>query len=450
MFKVSKMYLYMMFFWGVLTVFSFAAESAASGQPYKVGFEFQESNHLFKQGNDRNPQLLHQNLIKTPLFSVNYKGQRIFHVEADDYDLEIITMPFSSGVEHSDFLVESFRILQTFVDRIYEFLGEHEEAKNLDDFVKRIAGSIRGKTYFTEVDDEKCGAPSLKSADHDTLGLELEKEEGVLRTIRLYKKPDFTPGFKPQFSVQTNLTNFILSYFYLFCSGAGGVQTAPMAAMQEALAGRKLEDQGRIIDPAHNFIALYLYTCISPRIVRDREGGGGTLLSSMISAHQCDYKMFLPLMSRVSFSSLSAGTGDWKAVMAAQWPRETFEQYQTIGDHEFGDFYDSRLTTGLKEKLIPTVEVDGSAKPDSDLPLIRAALNQGIVTTHVLKKLDERAFSTPDDRGRANEYISRYGQHVFNSIGQPENEHMRLELKEEEKSCGHIQVRSATPAHVLK
>lgn len=262
---------------------------------------------------------------------------------------------------------------------------------------------------------------STRETGHGTIMLVKDQEDEALRSINFYIGPRFIPAFKAQFSIQTRLSNFLISYFYLFYSRKEVRNSAPMLAIKDTFRGRRLSEED-CTDPVQNFIALYLYTCISPGVVSGFEGAGG-MLKRMIDTHQCDYKMYLPLMSRVSFSHLSQGLGNWQAVMTTQWLQH--EQCRAIGNYEFGDFYSPLLTTKLVEKLSRDI-------PQSDRLLFRQALEKGIITADILKRLDQTAFSDPIVQESVRKYMTEYGQRVFDSIGQPNNKRLRLTFGEGE------------------
>lgn len=375
---------------------------------FKLGFEFQESNHLLNQGNEKYSVSLSDEYIKKPLVEFRYLNEKIFHIEADDLDLEIVTVPFPSDAKER--MKRSFEMIQIFVNQLYTFIEKNPKVNNLFEVLEKIN-------------------PELNKAGLQT---NLEERSEWLKKIKIFKKEDFVPGFKPQFSVQTNLSNFLLYYFYLFASSKENKRlSVPMIALSRTIAKENLENEGAI-DLTNNFVSLYLYTCISPQVSTEFTMGFGMgIFESMINAMQCDYRIYLPIMSRISFSELSQCLkNDWRTVMQSRWAEKIYNNANNVGFYNFGDFYDAEIT----KELISYLDVNVIKLSDQDIygttnpSFYSNALKQGIITTEILRKLKGSAFVNLNAQQNMNSYINNYGKVVYQSIGQGKNKQLTLQF----------------------
>lgn len=372
-----------------LLPFSFAEAMEKENQPvlqqtgettlFKVGFEFQESNHLLNQGSEKAPKSLDDKYIKKPLveFVDATSKEKIFHIEADDLDLEIVTVPFPSDINKREAVKNNFDKIQIFINLFYKIVIESNQ-----------------QLYLSDVLDKIQESQNFKDAN---MKMELNKDTPFKEIKILKKEGDFIPGFKPQFSIQTNLSNFLLYYFYIFASERSKILSGSMEALSRVVTKVNLENNGTI-DLTNNFILLYLYTCISPEVFIEIEKKQGGIIQAMKNCQQCDYKIYLPIMSRVSFSELAQNIGDWQGKLMDKWPSDIYNKYKAIGFYDFGDFYDPKTT----KKLIEHLDINSFSDYDSSVECYNSSLERGMITTGILRKLKDSAFFQPGNKKNHN------------------------------------------------
>ena len=317
-----------------------------------------------------------EKFIKKPLIIFNFRGKEMFRIEVDDLDLEIITVPFAS--DDPSVFVRSFGILQKFVNHLDNFIKNITEREHIT--LQDIFNYIKFKITYAHLEI-------------------IQSDKINLSDIKIFKRKNFEKlSFKPQFSIQTNLSNFLLYYFHLFSSEKMSA-ISPMQTLKKVMDLKK--NDFNVMDPIQNFNILYLYICSSPEF-----SGREMTLGRMAENNQCDYKMYLPIMPRVPLSDLQLRLkGNFYDLLEKTFPGYREKILSQVGSYEFGDFYPVNLAKNLKQYL-----------KDEEKTLREELLDKGIITTGTILSLKSSAFINEETEKTIKSYIKDYGEETLKSL----------------------------------
>lgn len=466
------------------------ASTEASPLRFKVGFEFQESNHIFNQNEDKNKRKIPPSDIwlKKPLLEFYLQdkqkktNRKIFHIEIDDVDLEVVTVPFSS--DEKEFLRIAIKAVNLFVNIFYEVINRKQinnganqvRPKNLDQLISTLMYELIKNDEFLDIPIHILGEldPSQRAVsshifDCKKYKLIVDKKtfpasgEDVKIHSSRYR---LTRDFNPQFTVQCDLNMFLIFYNLFFYNNNIVKYLERLKPEnnlgQVCITPKETSDIESFIylcpttasnvdvrDPMLNWSMLFLMTMVRTGICSSIDLGqkptsskvkGSTaheetqasynpqnncMLEKMIENLQCDYKMGLNVMSRLSFSDLLPNRQiDWRCYINEYWAVDFIARIVNgFSKSNFGDFYPNA------EKLSPYIkEYINDIKEDINASS-RNALEMGIITTDILRKLPEDAFKESQMKRMLNQYIDQYGWLIYNSVGKTLPFYRKIEIE---------------------
>ncbi|MBW8310205.1 MAG: hypothetical protein K0M45_11350 [Candidatus Paracaedibacteraceae bacterium] len=433
---------------------------------FKIGFEFQEANHLFPQGANN------FDIQKKTIFIAMKDDRELWHVEIDGSDIEFVTPPFTVAEREYLFLsMESIQqacqilkelsqhtnnqvSFQQWIEGIQGVLSSQEEntLRNLRNRVESVAESEKNKSiYRTAI--EKL---EIKKSATSVAGLrEKLKEDGITLDIAdvyynsikeemLYIQSSWKPEFMPQVTIQHSLKDTIPLIMGLFGSQTG----SPTAIEQQLnyalplLQAKHILDDREYLTEENGLLFLHAFTCAN--IQHSSSPSPQELLNSLAiikenfdNYKQVDAKVNLSFLSRRPFSQMWAEIKEKKTIPFTF--RELYEERiikenplfaeKVVPNFEFVNYAEeyykdastredfSFFIDALREKFLQSHGENLILELDSESGVTRKLLKQGIVSTGLIAYLYPATF-----KNYLSEAIKTVDQpsyrYIFNKITQ--------------------------------
>ncbi len=354
---------------GLIDNHLYAMERDEDSFKFKIGFEFQEANHLFPQGANNFA------IQKKTIFTAMKNDKELWHVEIDGSDIEFVTPPFT--VEEREYLSLSMQSIQQACQILKELSqqtnnqvsfqqwieGIQEELSNLDqkrlDNLNKYASTIQDeegkqkiRDQIEKIEQSRSSFPGLRAGLDNgiTIYTVIPSKELYYEIVQdefLSLSPSWQPKFMPQVTIQHSLKDTIPLIMGLF----GSHETKPTPIEQQlkyafpSLQDISTLDDREYLTEENGLLFLHAFTCAntqrsSSSSLQDLLNSFATITDNFERYKQVDAKVNLSFLSRRPFSQMWLNIKEKKDIATT-----------------FGKLYEDKIINGnplFSTEIVPT------------------------------------------------------------------------------------------------
>jgi hypothetical protein len=325
---------------------------------FKIGFEFQEANHLFPQGENN------FSIQKKTIFTALKDNKELWHLEIDGSDIEFVTPPFTADETDSLLLsvrsiVDACNILKNLREKKADRISFHEWVegiqkgelnsqdkkrvelleKHLEKVDEQYKTGIRQK--IREIEQSAPSIPGLIGGLENDIEIQIQdpfydniKDEFLNFSI------SWQPNFMPQATIQHSLKDTIpllMSLFGSLSKQPTKIENKLIQALPFINDSSKLVEDGYLSEE-NGLIFLHALTCAS--IQSNKSDSPQGLINSLEQIkrnfehyRQVDAKVNSSFLSRRPFSSMWADIKEKKQISSTF--QELYQQRIIEGNYLF-------------------------------------------------------------------------------------------------------------------